>query len=156
MAALGNAVVLGGRGMLGTDLVEACRRDGDFGEVVPADLPELDATDEKALRCFLTRVKPKVIFNCVAMTDVDGCESKRNAAFALNAKAAGTVAAAAASLGALLIHVSTDFVFDGSKRTPYVEEDAPAPITAYGESKLAGERAIAERGDRWIIARTGW
>ena len=77
-------------------------------------------------------------------------------AFALNATAAGLVAAAAASLGALLIHVSTDFVFDGRKGAPYVEEDPPAPISVYGQSKLAGERLVAERAGKWIIARTAW
>ena len=96
MAALGNAAVLGGRGMLGTDLVEACRKSGAFGEVLAADLPEVDITDEGSLRRALAGLKPKVIFNCAAMTDVDGCESKRDLAFALNATAAGTVAAVAA------------------------------------------------------------
>jgi dTDP-4-dehydrorhamnose reductase len=156
MAALGNAVVLGGRGMLGVDLVEACRRSGAFGDVLAADLPEVDITDERSLRRALADLKPKVIFNCAAMTDVDGCESKRDLAFALNATAAGIVAAAAASLGALLVHVSTDFVFDGRKRTPYVEDDPPAPLSVYGQSKLAGERLVAERGDKWVIARTAW
>ena len=90
------------------------------------------------------------------MTDVDGCESKRDLAFAVNATAAGLVAAAAASLGALLIHLSTDFVFDGRKRAPYVEDDPPAPLSVYGQSKLAGERLVAERAGKWIIARTAW
>jgi dTDP-4-dehydrorhamnose reductase len=156
MAALGNAAVLGGRGMLGTDLVEACRKADAFAEVLAADLPEVDITDERSLRRALAGLKPQVIFNCAAMTDVDGCESKRDLAFALNATAAGLVAAAAASLGALLIHVSTDFVFDGRKGAPYAEEDPPAPLSVYGQSKLAGERLVAERAGKWIIARTAW
>ena len=76
MAALGNAAVLGGRGMLGADLVEACRNAGAFAEVLAADLPEVDITDEHSLRRALAGLKPAVIFNCAAMTDVDGCESK--------------------------------------------------------------------------------
>ncbi len=154
MAALGNAAVLGGRGMLGADLVEACRNAGAFAEVLAADLPEVDVTDERSLRGALAGLKPKVIFNCAAMTDVDGCESRSDLAFALNATAAGLVAAVAASLGALLIHVSTDFVFDGRKDAPYAEDDPPAPLSVYGRSKLAGERLVAERAGQWIIART--
>jgi dTDP-4-dehydrorhamnose reductase len=156
MAALGNAAVLGGRGMLGVDLVEACRKADAFAEVLAADLPEVDITDERSLRRALSGLKPAVIFNCAAMTDVDGCESKRDLAFALNATAAGLVADAAASVGALLIHVSTDFVFDGRKGALYAEDDPPAPLSVYGLSKLAGERLVAERAGKWIVARTAW
>jgi len=156
MANLGNAAVLGGRGMLGLDLVEACTADGEFGEVLSGDLPEADITDEKSLRRFLGGLKPTVVFNCAAVTDVDGCESRRDLAYAVNAEGAGTVAAVAKSLGATLIHLSTDFVFDGRKAAPYVEDDPPAPLSVYGRSKLAGERLVAQCAGRWLIARTAW
>ena len=100
--------------------------------------------------------KPRFVFNCAAYTNVDGCESHRDEAFAVNANGAGNAAASAARVGARLIHVSTDFVFDGSLRRPYEETDPPAPLSVYGKSKLAGEEAVAERGGHWAIARTAW
>ncbi len=149
-----SAVVLGARGMLGTDLVSALRADPGFSRVEGGDLPEADITDEPAIQAFIAARKPDVIFNCAAYTDVDGCESRQELAFAVNAAAAGRVASIAASFGALLIHVSTDFIFDGRKRSPYVEDDTPAPLSVYGASKLEGERLVAERSRRWVIART--
>jgi len=151
-----SAVVLGARGMLGSDLVPALRADPGFARVEAADLPKVDITDPSGLRAYLAAARPDVVFNCAAYTDVDGCESRPDLARTVNAEAAGEVADAAASRGALLIHVSTDFVFDGRKRTPYVEEDPPAPLSVYGASKLEGERRVAERGGRWLIVRTAW
>ena len=146
---------MGGRGMLGVDLVATLRYSG-FGRVQAADLPEVDITDDERLRGFFTKIKPSIIFNCAALTDVDGCESNRDLAFAVNAEGAGRLARLAASLGARLIHVSTDYVFDGKKASPYGEKDPPAPLSAYGESKLKGERLVAEAGGKWAIARTAW
>ena len=150
------SVVLGGRGMLGADLVEALRKRPDLGEIAVGDLPEVDITVEKPLRDFLESAHPQIIFNCAAFTDVDGCESQRELAFAVNAEGAGNVARLAASLKAKLIHVSTDFVFAGKKDTPYTEKDAPNPRSAYGASKLEGERLVAAWGGNWVIARTAW
>jgi len=150
------AVVIGGRGMLGVDLIGALKADGTFARAVVGDLPEVDIRDDASLRKFFKGMNPAVIFNCAAYTDVDGCESKPDLAFAVNGAAAGNLAALAASLGARLIHVSTDYVFDGKKRSPYVEDDPPAPLSVYGASKLEGERLVAERGDRWVIARSAW
>ena len=137
------SLVVGGRGMLGIDLAAAIEADGSLCPVLAADLPELDITDEAALRAFVAERRPEVIFNCAAFTDVDGCESKRDLAFAVNGTGAGNVAAAAAAIDARMIHLSTDFIFDGAKRTPYVEDDQPAPLSAYGASKLEGERQVA-------------
>ena len=150
------SVVLGGRGMLGADLVEALGRRADLGEIVVGDLPEVDITLEKPLRDFLENARAQIIFNCAAFTDVDGCESERELAFAVNAEGAGNVAKLAASLKARLVHVSTDFVFDGKKGAPYTEEDAPNPQSTYGASKLEGERLVAAVGENWAIARTAW
>jgi dTDP-4-dehydrorhamnose reductase len=123
---------------------------------VAGDYPEADVTDVDALRRFLAGSQPEVIFNCAAITDVDGCESKPEAAFAVNGTGAGNVAAVASELGAVVIHVSTDFVFDGRKSSPYLETDLPAPLSAYGGSKLEGERQVAARAREWVIARTAW
>lgn len=142
--------------MLGIDLMAAVEAEGTFTPALVADLPELDITDADSLGAFFAGMKPRVIFNCAAYTDVDGCESNREPAFAVNGAAVGNLAALAASVGAQLIHVSTDFVFDGAKGSPYVEDDRPSPLSVYGASKLEGERRVAERGERWTIARTAW
>lgn len=102
------------------------------------------------------RVRPDVIVNAAAYTAVDKAESDRERCFAVNATAPAAMAAEAAALGAKLVHYSTDYVFDGSKRTPYVEEDPTGPRNVYGASKLAGERAIAEAGGEFLILRTSW
>jgi dTDP-4-dehydrorhamnose reductase len=151
-----NALIIGGRGMLGIDLAAALEGDAAFDQVIVADLPECDITDEDALREFVLSLSADVIFNCAAFTNVDGCETQRNLAFAVNGTGAGNLAAVAAEADAHLIHLSTDFVFDGTKATPYEEGDPTSPVSAYGESKLEGERLVQERGDRWTIARTAW
>ncbi|MDQ3850537.1 MAG: dTDP-4-dehydrorhamnose reductase, partial [Actinomycetota bacterium] len=96
------------------------------------------------------------VVNCAAYTDVDGAEDDAGAAFAVNADGAGDVAAAAAEVGASIVHVSTDYVFDGSKRTPWLESDPVGPLGVYGASKLAGERAVARATPRHAIVRTAW
>ena len=156
MAGRQPSVVLGGKGMLGADLVAAIEADGTFAPAVVGDLPEVDITREDSIGSFLEAKEPRFVFNCAAYTNVDGCESHRDEAFAVNATGAGNAAAAAARVGARLIHVSTDFVFDGALRRPYEETDPPAPLSVYGKSKLAGEAAVAERGKQWAIARTAW
>jgi dTDP-4-dehydrorhamnose reductase len=97
-----------------------------------------------------------VIFNCAAVTDVDGCETHRELAFAVNGAGAGNVAAVGAEVRAHVVHVSTDFVFDGEKDRAYTEDDPPSPLSVYGTSKLQGERLVQERGERWTIVRTAW
>ena len=156
LKSLGAAVVVGGKGMLGTDLVEALRSDEAARRVEIADLPEVDVTQEEPLCVWLTERRPDIVFNCAAYTDVDGCETEQDLAFAVNAEAAGRLARLAASLNARFVHVSTDFVFDGSKSAPYEEDDAPAPLSVYGRSKLEGERLVAQAGGHWLIARTAW
>jgi len=148
------ALVVGVRGMLGAELIEALRRDGAFGRVVAADLPETDITDERSLQRLFADLRPGVVFNCAAFTDVDACESQRDLAFAVNAEGAGCLARLAAACGAGLVHLSTDYVFDGEKGSPYVEGDPPAPLSAYGESKLEGERLVVAAGGLWTIIRT--
>jgi dTDP-4-dehydrorhamnose reductase len=145
-------VVTGAKGQLGVELVAALR--GEH-EVVGLDLPEWDMTGPDA-PAQLAGLGPGWVIHAAAATDVDGCE--RDPAFAERVNGHGTrqVAEGCRLAGAGMIYLSTDFVFDGEKRTPYLETDAPAPLSAYGRSKLAGERAVQAIAPRWAIARTAW
>lgn len=120
------------------------------------DLEELDITDRGAVKVFFDRESPEIVVNCAAWTDVDRAETEREAAFRVNRDAPLFLAEASAARGAVLIHISTDFVFDGRGDRPYSEEDEPAPLNVYGESKLAGERAVLSSGVRGAVVRTSW
>jgi dTDP-4-dehydrorhamnose reductase len=147
-------LVTGAGGMLGRAVVEAALRLGH--DVRVATRAELDVTDATAVQRAVAAQRPQAVVNCAAYTDVDGAETDREAATAVNGVGAGHVAAAAAEIGARIVHVSTDYVFDGSKREPWVESDAVAPLGVYGESKLAGEQAVADVTDAHAIVRTAW
>jgi len=153
MAARGKMLVVGANGMLGRALMEACARGGD---VEGADLPELDITDAAATRRFVEAARPAIVVNAAAMTDVDGCEADPGAAFAVNARGAGTLAGACRAAGARLVHVSTDYVFDGGLDRPYHEHDDTNPQSVYGRSKLAGEREALALGPSATVVRTSW
>jgi dTDP-4-dehydrorhamnose reductase len=116
---------------------------------------ELDIADPDAVKSVLERVRPDVVLNCAAFTAVDRCESEPEAAERANTRGPAVLASACAS-GPLLVHVSTDYVFDGRSCVPIPEQATPAPVTAYGRSKLAGERAVAEAGGAHLIVRTQW
>jgi dTDP-4-dehydrorhamnose reductase len=147
-------LVTGAGGQLGTALKEACG--GGEWEWLFTDLAELNITGRESVEAFFLGERPDVVVNCAAFTDVDRAETEREAACLVNRDAPRFLAAAAAAQGAALVHISTDFVFDGRADSPYTEEDAPAPLNFYGESKLAGERAVAESGVRGAIVRTSW
>ncbi len=147
-------LVTGAGGMLGRAVAEAGRTHGH--DVCAATRAQLDITSEAALRAAMLRWRPDVVLNCAAYTDVDGAESDRAAAMAVNATGAGNVAAAAAEAAAAIVHVSTDYVFDGSKREPWLESDRTAPLGVYGETKLAGEHAVAQANPAHAIVRTAW
>ena len=140
--------------MLGRAVVEAAARVGH--DVRAYRRADLDVTDAGATREALAGARPQAVVNCAAYTDVDGAESDRQRAEAVNARGAGNVAAAAAQVGAFVVHVSTDYVFDGSKREPWLESDAVAPLGVYGETKLAGERAVAAANPAHATVRTAW
>ncbi len=140
--------------MLGQDLAEEADR--VHHEVAAFAREDLDVTDYDAVLRAFERELPAVVVNCAAWTDVDGAESHEDEAGAINADGAGNVAAAAAQIGARIIHISTDYVFDGEKRDAYVESDPVAPIGAYGRSKLAGEEQVAANNPRHLIVRTSW
>ena len=127
-----------------------------LGELTALGRAELDLRDAAGVRDAVRAAKPEVIVNAAAYTAVDRAEAEREAAFAVNATAPGVLAEEAKRAGALLVHYSTDYVFDGEKPAPYVEEDTPNPLNVYGASKLAGERAIAASGCRHLILRTSW
>jgi dTDP-4-dehydrorhamnose reductase len=144
-------LVTGAAGQLGRDVVLACQRAGD--EVVATDRVSLDVTDRDAVLGAVTSTRPHTVFHCAAYTAVDACETEVDPAYRVNALAVRWVAEAAHRTGAHLVHVSTDYVFDGTKPSPYVEWDAPNPLGVYGASKLAGER---EAGPDATIVRTSW
>jgi dTDP-4-dehydrorhamnose reductase len=146
-------LLTGCTGQLGRELKRslAC-----LGELVACDRRQLDLADPEALRAALRALAPAMIVNAAAYTAVDQAEAEPAVAEAINAAAPAILAEEARRLGALLIHYSTDYVFDGAKATPYNEDDIPVPLSAYGRSKRAGELAIAASGARHLIFRTGW
>lgn len=144
--------ILGGRGMLGTDLTKICRRQGLNVEVF--DLPEFDITNSQQLKEALSTTK--TIVNCASYTDVDGAENEAEKAYQVNAEAVGRLGALVKAANAWLLHISTDFVFDGRSERPYVETDLPNPINEYGKTKLAGEQLLGHSGCRHCIMRIEW
>ena len=142
--------VIGAKGMLGQDLMAACRQSGV--DAVGFDLPELDITRDNG--GFDQLPACDWVVNCAAYTDVDGAESHRDLAFAVNADGAGRIGRWCAAKGIPLLHVSTDYVFDGRLGRPLAEDDPVNPVSVYGETKLAGEKAIQVAGGVHVIART--
>jgi dTDP-4-dehydrorhamnose reductase len=154
-------LVTGAAGMLGHDVLRVAPRAGH--EPLAIDLPELDITDAAAVQAFFAEHEPDAVLNCAAWTDVDGAETHVEQAHAVNATGAGNLARAAAGIGVPLLHVSTDYVFDGrapldaaGRERPYVESDPTGPRSVYGESKLAGEREVLAASPRHAVVRTAW
>lgn len=127
-----------------------------LGQVIAFDYEELDLADLKALETQLDELKPDLIVNASAYTAVDQAESERDLAMKVNGQAPGIMAEAARKSGGMLVHYSTDYVFDGKKGSPYFETDTPNPLNVYGESKLVGEKAIQQSADTYLILRTSW
>lgn len=148
-----NIAVTGGRGMLGSDL---CRVLSEKHRVFCLDLPDFDITDADLVRSKLSDLNPEAVIHCAAFTDVDGCERDPEKAFRVNGLGTQNVVYACMGKRVKLMYISTDYVFDGSKKTPYIEEDAPTPLSVYGKSKLAGEMAIRGHRHRFFIVRTSW
>ena len=146
-------LLLGKDGQLGWQLQRSL---APHGKVVACGRAECDLGDFDQLRTVVRQVNPTVIVNATAYTAVDRAESEADLALRINAEAPGVLAEEAARNGALLVHYSTDYVFDGNKATPYVESDTPAPQSVYGRTKLAGEQAIAAVNCRSVIFRTSW
>ncbi len=147
-------LVTGAGGMLGRDVVRVAEAAGH--DVVGLPRAELDVTDASAVRRAVADASPGAVVNCAAWTDVDGAEADEAEATRVNGNGAGHVAAAATGAGAGVVHVSSDYVFDGTKGAPYVESDPTAPLSAYGRSKLAGERAVGDGPGARAIVRSSW
>jgi dTDP-4-dehydrorhamnose reductase len=147
--------------MLAHDVLRVAEQAGH--ELVGVDLPELDITDPDAVLAYVGDVRPDAVLNCAAWTDVDGAESHREQAQAVNAAGAGNLARAAAAHAAPLLHVSTDYVFDGrapldgeGQARPYLESDPTGPSSVYGQSKLAGELEVLGASPRHTVVRSAW
>jgi dTDP-4-dehydrorhamnose reductase len=147
-------LVTGAAGMLGRDVMLAAGNAGH--DVVGFGHAELDIADATTVEKKFDLERPDVVINCAAWTDVDGAEEAEETAFAVNGTGAGNVAAAAAAVGASVVYISSDYVFDGAKGAPYVETDQPAPLSAYGRTKLAGEEATAAANKRHFLVRSSW
>jgi dTDP-4-dehydrorhamnose reductase len=144
--------ILGGRGMLGSDLISRCR---DLGmDVEVYDLPAFDVTHADHVREAIAGAT--AVVNCAAYTNVDGAESNAETAFRVNAEAVGQLGSLARQAGLWVLHISTDFVFDGGLDRPYREQDNPHPISTYGRTKLEGERLLAQSGCRHCTVRIQW
>jgi dTDP-4-dehydrorhamnose reductase len=146
-------LLLGNTGQLGWELERSL---GSLGDLTACDYPSLDLSDPKSLHPLFTECKPGLLVNATAYTAVDKAETEPGQAYAINAIAPGIMAEEALRHGAALIHYSTDYVFDGKKGSPYVETDQTAPLSVYGQSKLAGEEAIRQVGGAYLILRTSW
>lgn len=146
-------VLLGSNGQVGFELARSLL---PLGEVIALNRSQADLTNLENLRASIQTIRPDMIVNAAAYTAVDKAESERELAFVINAQAVEVLAQEAKNLNALLIHYSTDYVFDGTKTTSYFEKDATNPLNVYGESKLAGELAIQKSGVDYLIFRTTW
>jgi dTDP-4-dehydrorhamnose reductase len=145
-------VILGGRGMLGSDLAALCQQ--RYDDVAVYDLPDFDITDQEQLRKSIKGAT--AVINCAAYTNVDKAESESELAHKVNAEAVGRLGTLAKEARIWVLHISTDFVFDGQLESAYVETDQPNPISSYGRSKLAGEQFLVESGCSNCIMRVEW
>jgi dTDP-4-dehydrorhamnose reductase len=146
-------VIIGAGGRLGAALV---REYTALGELTGFNRAQLDLADDEKLRATIGRLSFDVLINAAALTNVDYCEAHRDDAMRLNANAPRLLAALCRDKGARFVHVSTDYVFDGEKRTPYTEADPAEPISVYGESKRAGETAVLKANDNALVLRVSW
>ena len=143
-------LVVGSKGMLGQDLMRVFT-----GDVRGLDIDDIDITSFESTRRVLLTLKPRIVVNAAACTDVDGCETDRELAMQVNGEGVAHLAMAALEIGAKLVQVSTDYLFDGTKKSPWLEDDPPNPLSVYGESKLAGELNARIVPDH-LIVRTQW
>jgi dTDP-4-dehydrorhamnose reductase len=149
-----NLLLIGGNGMLAQKIASSVP---PIYTLTAVDLPEFDMTDQAQVLSVVNDLQPEIIINCAAYTNVDGCETEQQLAINVNGAAVSYLAEAARSVNATLVHISTDYVFDGEKKAPYVEEDLTNPQSVYGHSKLMGEQAILTSGlKKYFIVRTSW
>jgi len=154
-------LIIGAKGMLGRELVEVLQSSFQVNqypdrEIWAWDLGDIDIQDESDTISKIENLRPEVVINVAAYTDVDGCETNKEKAFAINAEGMKHVALGAVKCGAKVVYLSTDYVFDGKKREPYTENDPPNPLNVYGRSKLKGEQYLQEQVEDFLIVRTQW
>ncbi|HEY1922359.1 MAG TPA: dTDP-4-dehydrorhamnose reductase [Tepidisphaeraceae bacterium] len=155
MSLFDSILITGGGGMLGSALADLLITRGS--RPISPTHQELDIADRSALKNAFADHKPTLVLNCAAFTKVDLCEQEKEKADAVNGHAVGHLASLCRQIGAPLVHISTDFVFDGSLRRPYLTTDPVNPLSAYGKSKLLGEQELQKNApDRWLIVRTAW
>ena len=151
-------LITGSEGMLGRALMKSIKP--DTAQIMGVDIKssdcQLDITKADEAKGFIEKTCPDIIIHTAAYTDVDGCEKTPETAYLVNSEGTKNIAQAAKNTGAFLIYISTDYVFDGKKKTPYTEKDEPCPISVYGKSKLLGEKAIKDMLDNYLIIRTSW
>jgi len=148
-----NILILGHKGMLGTDLM---LRLGVAHKVTGKDIGDFDITYPESCRQVISEINPEVVINAAAYTNVDGAETNRDACFAVNAEGVRNVAMACGEENIRIVHFSTDYVFDGTRGTPYLEDDAPSPRGVYAQSKAAGEKYLQEHSNNYLLIRTAW
>jgi len=153
---MGKILVIGAQGMLGRDLLPELRVSFPNDEILGWDIGEVDIRRERETIQQIEALRPRMIINVAAYTDVDGCEGNEREAFGVNSEGMKHIALGAQRCGAKVVYLSTDYVFDGKKGTPYLEEDPPHPLNIYGESKLRGERYVQELTKDGLIIRTQW
>ncbi len=146
-------LVVGCKGMLGTELTDMLR---EAHETIGIDVDQLDITDNAKTMAFIKEIAPDMVINCAAYTNVDGCETEVLLAYRVNATGPKNLAIACNEGNIPLVHISTDYVFDGKKGTPYEEDDVTNPLSVYGKSKLAGEQNVKNHCSRHYIIRTQW
>lgn len=146
-------LLTGAGGMLAHDAVAVLQ---PYFEVIPRREAELDICHAEAVHAAICGIRPDVVINCAAYTLVDACETEQEKAFAVNADGVKNLALACRQSGSLLIHISTDYVFDGTQQTPYTETDIPHPLSVYGQSKHAGEQYVLEILKQYAIIRSSW
>jgi len=149
-------LVVGAKGMLGRDLVEVLRSSSRKDEVVGWDLEDIDIREEQRTIAKIGSVYPEIVINAAAFTDVDGCESNEEKVFAINAEGMRHIALGALRCHARVVYLSSDYVFDGKKKEPYLESDPPHPLNVYGRSKLKGEQYVQKLVENSLIVRTQW
>ncbi len=148
-------LIVGARGMLGTHLVRLFQESGSIPFAV--DVDEVDITNADSVMTVFDRAKPNTVINCAAFTDVDGCETATQEAFSVNAQGVENLSRASLQFHSILVHISTDYVFDGLKGSPYTEDDPMKPLGVYGASKAAGEARVREIiPETHCIVRTQW
>lgn len=158
---INSILVVGAKGMLGCEVVAVLndypgKTKFESCQIHVVDLEEIDITKSASVKNCFDSTRPQLVINCAAYTDVDGCETDRAIALAVNGDGPGNLAQACRECNAKLVHISTDFVFDGKKDMPYLPDDPTGPLSVYGESKLAGETAVRQNLEDHIIIRISW